>query len=243
MAFQVTVDTATPPGSAQASTVATELRNLEKAFSERLANVLGVNEADLNTDPIVGALLRLAAAGTTKIIGGTVGLALRNNADSANNILVEDDGDVTIRKDLSLTGKVVTDLTLAEDLTVEAGGVVSLLSPVTVTDAQGVLARKAKGNISGATTVNWAEGNNQAATLTANISLTFSNPVSGAWYMLELKQGGAGSFVVTAWPGDVVWPSGIAPTLTTTAGRTDLISFYYNGTAYIGVVIAQDFNV
>lgn len=242
MPFEIPWDEATPPGNAPANTAATELRNLEKAVSERMV-ALGVTNWDTATDTdIAFAFIKLLRIAATKIVGGSTSLALRNNADSADNVLVEDDGDVTVRKDLAVLGKFANAI-FTGDVTIESGETFLIQSETWLSAAQGWIERHNKTNISGATEINWTNSNNQAATLTADVSFTFTNPKPGAWYTLELRQGGAGGFVVTAWPGTVVWPAGTAPVLTTTAGRTDLISFYWNGTAYIGVVIAQDFNV
>jgi hypothetical protein len=81
-------------------------------------------------------------------------------------------------------------------------------------------------------TVNWANGATQEITLTANItSLTFSNWVNGQSYRLVLIQGGSGSYTV-AWP-SVKWMGGTAPTLTTTVGAADIVTFVYgNSTIY-----------
>ena len=89
------------------------------------------------------------------------------------------------------------------------------------------------GNSSTALTVNFNNGGAQFITLTGNCTFTFSNPVEGGRYILELKQDGTGSRTVT-WPSTVKWSGGVAPTLTTTAGRTDIITLYYNGTNYAG---------
>jgi hypothetical protein len=239
MPFEIPWDEATPPGTAPANTVATELRNLEKAIRERLESAFGITNWATQTDPIEINSLRFDASG--KIIGGSVSVAVRNNADTENNLLVEDDGDVTVRKDLAVNGKILT-VTFTGDVTIESGESVLIQSEIQVSSAQGWVSRHDLGSVSGAVTVDWALGNNKALTLTGNSTLTFNNPKAGAVYLLEVKQGGAGSFTL-GYPGTVVWPSGGAPVLTTTAGRTDLLSFYYTGTAYIGLVAAQDFNV
>lgn len=80
--------------------------------------------------------------------------------------------------------------------------------------------------------VDWNNGNSQAVTLGGNRTVTFSNPKSGAVYRLYLKQDGTGSRTVT-WP-TVKWQGGSAPTLTTTAGKTDIITIQYDGTDYFG---------
>jgi hypothetical protein len=87
------------------------------------------------------------------------------------------------------------------------------------------------GNSGTALTLDFNNGNCQLVTLTGNITFTFSNPQPGARYLLELKQDGTGSRTVT-WPAAVKWSGGVAPTLTTTAGQTDIICLYYNGTNY-----------
>lgn len=89
------------------------------------------------------------------------------------------------------------------------------------------------GNSSTALTVNFNNGGAQFVTLTGNCTFTFSNPVEGGRYIIELLQDGTGSRLVT-WPSTVKWPGGVAPTLTTTASRTDIITLYYNGTNYAG---------
>jgi len=88
------------------------------------------------------------------------------------------------------------------------------------------------GSTGGTVTIDWNNGNVQAITLTSSItSLTLNNPVAGGRYLVEIKQGTGGSFTV-AWPSNVKWPGGTTPTLTTTAGQTDMITLYYNGTNY-----------
>jgi hypothetical protein len=83
-----------------------------------------------------------------------------------------------------------------------------------------------------AATLNWNNGANQRLTLTANCTLTFSNPVAGAKYTIELIQDVTGTRTVT-FP-TIKWASGSAPVLTTTAAKVDIISLYYNGTDYFG---------
>ncbi len=85
------------------------------------------------------------------------------------------------------------------------------------------------GTVTGATTINWASGNTQTLVLGASpIALTFNNGQAGAHYTLALEQDGTGSRTVT-WPANVRWSSGVAPTLTTTANKTDYVEFVYDG--------------
>lgn len=73
-------------------------------------------------------------------------------------------------------------------------------------------------------------------TLTANTTLTFPTLASGKSFTVALTQDSTGSRTVT-WPGTVKWPNGTAPTLTTTAGKTDLLSFVsIDGVSWLGSV-------
>ena len=85
------------------------------------------------------------------------------------------------------------------------------------------------GTATGATTIDWSKSNTQTLVLGASpIALTFTNGQPGGHYTLALKQDATGSRLVT-WPGNVRWSSGVAPTLTTTANKTDYIEFVYDG--------------
>lgn len=81
------------------------------------------------------------------------------------------------------------------------------------------------------TNVNCALGSYFSMTFGAgNVIFTFSNPTPGQVFDLELTQDGVGSRTAT-WPATVTWASGSAPTLTTTAGHTDKLTFIWNATA------------
>lgn len=62
--------------------------------------------------------------------------------------------------------------------------------------------------------------------LSDNCTLSFLNPESGAVYTLLIKQG-AGNNTVT-FPVNVKWQGGNPPTLSTSAGKKDLITLYYD---------------
>jgi hypothetical protein len=91
----------------------------------------------------------------------------------------------------------------------------------------------AEGTVGAALTIDWNRGQVHTATLSDALVLTFSNPLDGGRYVLALTQDNPGSRTVT-WPANVKWSGGSAPTLTTTAGQTDLIGFIYLGTSYYG---------
>jgi len=94
----------------------------------------------------------------------------------------------------------------------------------------------------GTTTIDWGTGNIYKHQFGAfNETFTFTAPTKPGTFILVLVQDSVGSRTVT-WPGTVDWPSGTAPTLTTTATTgTDIIHFVYDGTNYYGTS-AGDFS-
>ena len=83
-----------------------------------------------------------------------------------------------------------------------------------------------------ATTVNLATALACALALDASTTLTLSNPVAAQAYVFRIIQG-SGSYSVT-WPASVLWPGGTPPVITVTAGYTDLVNLYYDGTYFYG---------
>jgi hypothetical protein len=113
--------------------------------------------------------------------------------------------------------------------------------PAKVTvNGQGVSAQNDAGNSGAAKTIDWNDGNCQKLTLTGNCTLTLSNPVAGATYLLRISQDATGSRTIT-WPAAVHWSGGTAPVLTTTASRVDLIALYYDGTSYFGSQVGANY--
>jgi hypothetical protein len=78
-------------------------------------------------------------------------------------------------------------------------------------------------------------------TLTGNVTFTFPTAAAGASFKLRLATG-AGSFTAT-WPATVKWPGGTAPTVTTTASRSDDFEFTcFDGTNWHGQTLGQNYN-
>jgi hypothetical protein len=80
------------------------------------------------------------------------------------------------------------------------------------------------------TSISWANGNLANITMTSNTTFTLTSPVVGT-YIMKLIQGGGGGFTAT-YPANFLFSGGIAPTLTTTAGKVDVITAVYDGTNY-----------
>jgi hypothetical protein len=90
------------------------------------------------------------------------------------------------------------------------------------------------GTINTATlTIGWERSHNQRLTTgSTNItSLTFSNGIPGASYLLKVIQGATPRSIT--WPASVRWPYSLPPILSG-AGKIDLVTFYYDGTNYFG---------
>lgn len=213
MSYSIAWNEAFPAGSNAANQLALFIQQKQVAVRERLDDIFGTTSAPLsivNADPYLPALLKLGGAANSKIIPGATSLSLRNAADTEDNLYVDNDGNVKVRKNLRVDTGV------------------------------GYIDRVSNGNFSASTDLDLATGNTQAGVLAnANTIFVFLNPIAGAFYTLELKQDATGGRTVT-WPSSVKWPGGTAPTLTTTAGRTDIISLYYNGTNFAGVLAASD---
>lgn len=93
------------------------------------------------------------------------------------------------------------------------------------------------GSQSGPTyTVDWNNGQKQTIILTGNITtLTLTAPAGVGNFLLRIVQDGTGSRTIT-WPASVKWVGGVAPTLSIGGDAEDIVTFYYNGTDYYGVV-------
>ena len=94
---------------------------------------------------------------------------------------------------------------------------------------------------SGATyTVDWSVSNLQKVTLTANCTLTFSNAADGIPLILMLAQDATGTRLAT-WPAAVKWPAGVAPVLTITAAKIDIVQFVSDGTNFWGFTFGLNY--
>ena len=74
-------------------------------------------------------------------------------------------------------------------------------------------------------TIDWSQSKYQQVTLAGNRTIAFSNVAVGQEIVLVLKQDGTGSRTIT-WPSGIKWSGGSAPTLTTTASKSDRISIH-----------------
>lgn len=103
-------------------------------------------------------------------------------------------------------------------------------------------------SLTDASSVSWDAAAKPAAVLLVTNAVggtrAIANPtnlVAGTTYTLKIIQDNVGSRLVT-WGSVFKWPNDAAPVLTTTANRTDLFTFYYDGTYLLGALL-PNFNL
>lgn len=89
-------------------------------------------------------------------------------------------------------------------------------------------------------TVDWSlltKGKVRDITIAASRTIAFSNTTDDQWIILNIIQGGSGSYTIT-WPSGIKWDNGSPPTLSTAVGAIDTIIIHCTtaGSAYRGYV-------
>ena len=114
-------------------------------------------------------------------------------------------------------------------LATQLTGNYTVSSPQTYTPAGGATA-----------TLDLSLSNDHRITMPAgNITIALSNVTAGEKFIIEITQDGVGSRTVT-WFTTIAWAGGSAPTLTTTASKTDVFGFIATGsTTFQGFIVGQ----
>jgi hypothetical protein len=133
------------------------------------------------------------------------------------------------------SGKSVTQDTIAIDGSNNVTFAGSLLNPTVKNYTETAFTA----NTSTALTVSLTNGTIQILTLTANATITMPTAVAGKSFVIILRQDATGSRSVT-WS-TVNWPSATAPTITGTASKQDIFSFFSDGTSWYGTTIGQNY--
>ena len=94
-------------------------------------------------------------------------------------------------------------------------------------------------NSSTAITIALTNGTVQIITLTGNATITMPTATAGKSFIIMLKQDATGSRSVT-WS-TVKYPGGTAPTITATASRQDIFSFFADGTNWYGTTVGLNY--
>ena len=137
---------------------------------------------------------------------------------AANRVVTVPDADFT------LTGNDLSQTLTAKTLT----------NPTVTNSVESVVAI---GNSGTAQTLLLTNGTVQTVTMTGNCTFTMPTATAGKSFILIVSTG-AGGFTGTFTSGK--WPSNTAPTLTTTATRWDILTFFADGTNWYGT-FAQAF--
>jgi FtsP/CotA-like multicopper oxidase with cupredoxin domain len=167
----------------------------------------------------------VVAAGGTGV--GTLTGIVKGNGTSAMTAVTAPSGAIVGDTDTqTLTNKTLTSPTINT----------GVLSNPTVTN---YVETPFTANSSTAITLALTNGTVQIITLTGNATITMPTATSGKSFIMLLKQDATGSRTVT-WS-TVKWAGGTAPTITSTASRQDILSFFADGTNWYGVVVAQNY--
>jgi len=159
------------------------------------------------TSPATSATLAVAD-GATLATSGAYSLTLTTTA--ASNVTFPTTGTLaTLAGAEALTNKTITNPTVTNYVE----SVVSI------------------GNSSTSQTLSLTNGTVQTVTMTGNCTFTMPTATAGKSFVLIVSTG-AGSYTGTFT--SVKWPSNTAPTLTTTASRWDILTFFADGTYWYG---------
>ena len=171
-----------------------------------------------------GDLIAVAGGGTG---AGTLTGILKGNGTSAFTAVTAPSGAIVGDTDTqTLTNKTLT------TPTINTG---ALTNP-TVTN---YVETPYSANSSTAITIALTNGTVQIITLTGNATITMPTATSGKSFIMFLKQDATGSRSVT-WS-TVKWAGGTAPTITATASRQDIFSFFADGTNWYGATLGLNY--
>jgi len=175
-------------------------------------------------------------------VGGTLGVTGVTTLTGAATLSAAlTYGGVTLTNNVTGTGKMVLDtspILVTPNIGTPSAGVISactstamvVTNPTITNYVESVVAI---GNSSTTQTLSLTNGTVQTVTMTGNCTFTMPTATAGKSFILITTQDGTGSR--TAVFTSVKWPSGTAPTLTTTATTgVDILTFVANGTSWFG---------
>lgn len=165
-------------------------------------------------------LLRTGSGSTTRLM---VTPAFVDSWDAGDTACINNAGTLSLTSTASLDGSVFT-------------GLVSLKNVAETYSAPAIT--------SGTLTINLALGTVFNVANNANITtFTISNTPAGKATAFTLILTADGTGYAQTWGASVVWPLGAAPTLTTTNGKRDVLTFITNdaGTTWFGSVSGQNY--
>lgn len=177
----------------------------------------------------------------TTVVNGSID---EDNIDSTADITLNSLTTDTISENTSAAGVTIDGIQLKDDL--DTSGIVTKATTQTLTGKKtmGAVVQTATAyspDAAGTATLTVNLGNLHKITMPAgNITIAVSGETTNQFFILEILQDGIGSRTVT-WFDTITWAGGSAPTLTTTASKTDVFGFRVTGTdTYWGCVVAQN---
>ena len=173
----------------------------------------------------------LSVAGTTTLTGGITGTSINLASNVTGTLPVANGGTGVTTSTGSGNNVLATSPTLTTP---------TLTTPVLVTPTinNSYVEEVYTANTGTAITLDLENGSIQNLTLTGICTITMPAAVAGKSFMMYLRTG-TGGYTVT-WA-TVKWSGGTAPTLTATASRMDMFSFFSDGTNWYGVVAGQNY--
>lgn len=170
---------------------------------------------------------KIADTGSINDGNGNEYLKFAQTASAVNELTITNAATTTAPQLSATGGDTNIDLKLAG----KGSGTISPQSHVNATSKNIYFTEYDNGNSGTSKTVDWAaNGHKQKITMTGDCAFTFTAPVGPCNLLLKMIQDGTGSRVPT-WPAAVKWPGGTKPAHSG-ASKTDIVSFYYDGTNY-----------
>ena len=204
-------------------------------FSATTANVSGT--ANVSNLVVIGNATVGGNVSITGNVTGAKGTFTSANITGTSNISsIQLGGVVTPFPNNFLANSSV----IIGNTTVALGGTAPILGNTTLSNTTVTLYTESPvviGNSSTSKTLDLTNGTFQTVTMTGNCTFTMPTATAGRSFILVVSTG-AGGFTGTFT--SVKWPNNGAPTLTTTASRWDILTFFADGTNWYGT-FAQAF--
>lgn len=201
--------------------------NLNRAlrFTYQVSGTVGGTNAGIAAGSITPVMFAASVAGSNLVLT-TSGLVISNNGVTPFSL-----SPAVAGSGLSGGGGTALSVNVDTNTIAYSGGDTITLAPAAVSPTNVYYATGALTPGSNVT-VDWSTHFTFTLTLTNNSTLAFTGGTDGQTVTLAVTQSSFGTNTLT-WP-TVKWRGGSAPTLTTTAGRTDIFSILKLGTNYYG---------